>query len=255
MPAARPLPGRGVGWWLEWPDFAPEWDPAWTWSTDRVRTEFWRHAARLAIAEYGLSRAAGIDRFGFPLVEISEYTREHRRSAMGWADPDAPPLTPAHGLSRTTSFLRSRYVPGKGVWFWWIYDPRVRDSWGRILHYHATGRAKGGVVRDVLDLDPAGRLRVREALMRWWLARRHNAANLRVHELPDEGLAIPMPIGARVVAPARRAAKPAAQAGPGYTVRRARASAVGGSGGREMGAGTRYVELRRRTAPSWLRSY
>lgn len=256
MAAARPLPGGGVGWWLQWQDFAPEWDPAWSWATDAARTAFWRHAARLAIAEYGLSREAGIDRFGFPLVPISERTRARRYSATGWTDPDAPPLIPGHGLSRTVGYLRSRYVPGKGVWFWWIRDPRIgNSSWGLILSYHATGRARGGIVRDVLDLDPMARVRVREAALRWWMARRHNAANLRVQEMPDGGLAVPMPVGpARVVAPRRRDAVPTtARAPQPYTVRRAQVSAVAGGGGEEMGAGTRFRDYRSSTAPAWLR--
>jgi hypothetical protein len=247
----RALPGGGYGFWLRQDEFAPTFDPAWTWATDTMRRRFWAECARLALREYAISREAGIDRHGMPLIPIAEYTREHRESAMGTADPDAPPLVPAHGLSRTTSFLRSRYVPGKGLWFWWIYDPRVRSTWGKILHYHATGRAVRGKPRDVMDLDDAGRQRVREGLARWWMLRRRYSANLRIEEFPDAGLSVPIPARARVVAPSRR--QYPRQPLPAFEIRTAKASFVS-SGGQELGAGTKYVEMKiGRQRPSWLR--
>jgi hypothetical protein len=250
--ALRPLPGGGVGFWLEYASVAPLDDPAWFWATDATQRAFFYEAARTAQREYGLSREAGLDRNGQPLVPIAEYTRDHRKSAMGWPDPDAPPLIPAHELSRTQSYLRWRYVPGKGVWFWWIFDRRVRGSWGKILQYHATGQVRGGAIRDVIGLTPGDVLITRTHMARWWAARR-GRVRLTVIQPLEDTLRVPLPRVPKVLPPAARATGTAGRGRATFTVETAKVSAVG-AGGRELGAG---FQTRRYTSagavPSWLR--
>jgi hypothetical protein len=117
-----------------------------------VRQEYWREVLRLALAEKDRELAAGLDRYGMPLRPIAESTRRHRRSAMGPADPSAPPLTPARGLSRTRSLLTGS-ATADGCRVTWAADPLTRSSWARVLSYHAKG-SKRLPVRDVIGLAP-----------------------------------------------------------------------------------------------------
>ena len=81
-------------------------------TADRAeRLEFWPAVVRFGLLRKDQELAAGIDRFGQPMVPIAP-RRTHRRSAMGPADPNAPPLTPAHALSRTRSLLDGRAHDG-----------------------------------------------------------------------------------------------------------------------------------------------
>jgi hypothetical protein len=170
------LPGASYGFWLLAEDIEPRDDPAWAGATDGLRAWFWREAVRLASAAYDRSRERGLDRFDRPLAAITDKTRKYRRSAMGTADPDAPPLTPAWGLSRTRSLVRYRIVAGQGAWFWHIHGPQKGPAWGQILAWHAAGAVNGGKVRDVLGFSPRNLAEVRDKMRGWWIARRGHAA-------------------------------------------------------------------------------
>ena len=79
---------------------------------------------------------------------------------MGPADPTAPALVPAHGLSRTESYLDGRAFGDHAEFFW-------RLGWGKILDYHRQG-AGHLPVRNVIGLSPRGRLNVQLAAGHWW---------------------------------------------------------------------------------------
>lgn len=209
---AAQLPGQGVGFWLRWEQVEPRDDPAWGVASEAMKGRFRREASIIAAAEWDKSRRKGLDRFGQKLAPISEYTYNNRRSAMGDADPDAPPLTPAYDLSRTRSFLRKR-VTAEGVYFWWIYDPRVKRSWGVILGYHATGQVRGAPVRDVIGFSPSEVETIRSHMRRWWDARRRSVvaqagAQVLPAPKPDEPIVVRVPTGFRVIPRDQRGPRP-----------------------------------------------
>jgi hypothetical protein len=139
-----------------------------------VRQEYWREVLRLALAEKDRELAAGLDRYGMPLRPIAESTRRHRRSAMGPADPSAPPLTPARGLSRTRSLLTGS-ATADGCRLTWAADPLTQSSWGRVLSMHARG-SKRLPVRDVIGLAPMRTEHVKRQAWAWWYSRQARAA-------------------------------------------------------------------------------
>src|SRR5262245_49370990 len=109
-------------------------DPSWLDATVLERVNFGRLVVKLVLQAKDRELAAGLDRHGRPMVPISEYTYNHRKSAMGQADPDAPPLTPAYGLSRTRSLLDGRAHSNYALFFW-RYDEHTKGPWGKILSY------------------------------------------------------------------------------------------------------------------------
>ena len=88
---------------------------------------------------------------------------------LGPAESDAPPLTPAHGLSRFRSYLDGRANRDEAEFFW-------PNNWGRIAHFHRVGAknrwAKKGrlPVRDVIGISNACLNRVRRGIEAWWKA-------------------------------------------------------------------------------------
>jgi hypothetical protein len=168
--AARPeLPGAGIGFWIKGADLAPEDDPAWLETGKAGREAFWREVAELAIAAYAVEREKGRDAVGKRLKALSKFTVENRESAMGAADPTAPPLIPAHGLSRTVSLLRYSLRPD-GVWFYWAVDAHTGSTWGSILVMHRQGLFVPK--RDVIGMAKRVRNTIRAQALRWWQARR-----------------------------------------------------------------------------------
>lgn len=123
------------------------------------------------VVEYGLKRkdlelSQGKNKDGGNLRPISAYTRTHRRSAMtptGKGDPSAPPLTPAHQLSRTRSLLAGRALSTHAEFFWG-FDPWTGDTWNVVLSYQAT---QG---RDVFGLSPQGTTWVKQQADKRWAA-------------------------------------------------------------------------------------
>jgi len=140
----------------------------WVWQAagESVHRDFWREVVRLAKLAKDRELKAGLDRYGNPLAPLAESTREHRRSEMGTADPDAPPLTPAYGLSRTRVWFDGRAFANHAEFFW-------RGGWGRILHFHRVGAGRLPV-RDVIGLSRGSEAWVRAQAARWWSQRRDN---------------------------------------------------------------------------------
>jgi hypothetical protein len=138
----------------------PSDDPAWFLAGERGRKAFWNEvrAITLKIKDASLSKGLSIEG---DVMQITEYTRKHRRSAMGPAYYRAPALTPSFEASRTRSYLRAEVI-GEGVTCWWRHDHRTKGSWGLILQYQKEqGRNVIGLSAD--DLDKIYRL-----AHRWW---------------------------------------------------------------------------------------
>lgn len=129
-----------------------------TWPTPGIPVSdlprYWGLVAEIALRVKDDELARGLNRFGKPLPGVRSKTRRYRKSAMtpdGRGDPNAPYLTPGHGLSRTRSLLAAK-ARKDGVVIWWRFDAFTGGEWGRILRYHALrGRAY-----DVIGLSPAG---------------------------------------------------------------------------------------------------
>src|SRR4051794_23775684 len=96
----------------------PAHDPAWKAAPEKLRRAFWAEVVKLGKEAKDRELAAGLDRFGSPLARIAASTRAHRRSAMGPADPDAPALTPAYGLSRTRSLFAGKAFADHALFYW-----------------------------------------------------------------------------------------------------------------------------------------
>ena len=117
---------------------------------------YWSWVVELGLKRKDRELSQGLDKDGSPLRAISQYTRDHRRSAMtpsGKGDPGAPPLTPGYQKSRTRSLLAGRAFTTHAAFFW-KYDAWTGDSWAVVLSYQA---ARG---RDAL----ASRLPARRGL-------------------------------------------------------------------------------------------
>lgn len=138
--------------------------PGWQAATEEERRAYrerWRELVKDA-KDRELSR--GLDRFGAALAPLAASTRKHRRSAMGQADPTAPPLTPARGASRTRSLFMARIVGDAIECYWSSYQGQ---HWGRVLRYHAQGAGRLPM-RDVIGLSPESVREVsRTALAAW----------------------------------------------------------------------------------------
>ena len=143
-------------------------DPEWGKADDALRRDFWRVVVRLVKDRREYDQARGLDRFGRKLRPITMYTRTHRRSEMGPADPNAPPLTPADGASRTVAYFDGRAYPDHAEFFW-------RNGWGRILHFHRIGAGRLPV-RDVIGISPKSVAYVRAKAHAWWDEQRRNLA-------------------------------------------------------------------------------
>src|SRR5215218_703390 len=107
----------------------PAHDPAWRSAPVELRRAFWRAVVELGLEAKDRDLARGLDAHGRQMAAISSYTRKHRRSAMGHADPNAPPLTPAYGLSRTRSLLRGRAMVDHAEFYWTAHEG---EHWGKI---------------------------------------------------------------------------------------------------------------------------
>lgn len=165
---------------------------------ESVQRMYWKWVVELTITAKDRELAAGLDRFGAPMVPISLKTRLHRKSVKGPADPYAPPLQPAHGLSRTRSLFSGRAFPDHAEFFW-LFDEFTGASWGKILKLHARG-AGHLPVRDVIGISPESLGWVRaHALSRWmgWM-----------QEHPPRPIVPPTPKPVKIPPTAVRAAKP-----------------------------------------------
>jgi hypothetical protein len=132
------------------------------------RKAFWNAASAFVAMAKEIELRNGLDRHGDPLAAIAKYTREHRHSEMGAADPFAPPLQPAHGLSRTRSLFRAQPTARlDGVTCFWGYDAVTAESWGKMLAIHRTGGPRLPP-RDVIGLSKASVAEVKKRAAAWW---------------------------------------------------------------------------------------
>lgn len=171
MPAAHPPGTSEFGFGLH--GIEPALDPAWRLGGEKARAAFWAEAAKVGLLIRRRSLGKGLDKDGKPLAAISYRTKLARKrlgySPMGRSFPNAPPLTPCYGLSRTRCLLRTTPM-ADGVWFDWGYDRHTRKNWGIILDYHRQG--VHGKIRDVFGLPPDDRAAIKLKMDRWWQANR-----------------------------------------------------------------------------------
>lgn len=167
-------------WYID--DVAPT-DAEWITADDRTKLELWRAVVAFGLKYKDQELASGLDVRGRKLTPISPRTRRYRVSAMGPADPNAPPLTPAYGMSRTRLNLEGRVVRRHGGFaaeFYWT------DGWGKILAIHAAGsRRKRLPKRDVIGLSPKYRKLVQQAVDGWWAKKKSR------QPMPPSKLVIP----------------------------------------------------------------
>lgn len=141
-------------------------DPAWHAATVAQRAAYLRVCRVLVLNEWEAQTAAGIGANGKTLAPLKMATRLNRHSEMGPADPNAPPLIPAHRLSRTISLVDAK-ITGGVIRVFWKFDAISGMRWGTILNYHREG--KGNLPkRDVFGLAPAAFERVKKQAHRWW---------------------------------------------------------------------------------------
>jgi hypothetical protein len=148
--------------WFLVEGLAPIHDPRWLKSTPGQKLAFFRVCRELVLQQFDLQLSRGIGQAGIGLVALSPKTIKYRKSKMGPADPNAPPLTPAHELSRTRSYVDAR-VMGNAIQVYW------RRGWGRILGYHRDG-SRRLPSRDVIGLAPDYKQEVQKQAHFWWAA-------------------------------------------------------------------------------------
>lgn len=155
------------------------------------RRLFWQAVAAYVVELKAAELEAGLDRNGEELVALKPRTIKYRRSAMGPADPNAPPLQPAHGLSRTRSLFTVEVSPSaNGLVCFWAFDSRTGASWGEILDHHRKG--SGALpIRDVFGLSPQSMARLKQRASDWW---RGYELGLGVNIQPTP-IPMPSPIG------------------------------------------------------------
>ena len=131
------------------------------------RLAYWRAVVAFGVEAKERELARGLDRRGKDLAPLSPKTIAQRKSAMGPADPRAPALQPAHGLSRTRSLFTGEATPD-GCWFGWLVDPHTGEPWGNMLLIHRKG-GKHLPKRDVVGLSPASLHDVTRKAAAWWV--------------------------------------------------------------------------------------
>ena len=146
----------------------PSADPEWRYASPSARAAYFRIIKELVLIAFDAQLAAGLDKDGDPFFPLRPGTIKYRRSAMGPADPHAPALQPAHGLSRTRSLVDAR-VEGSWVRVFWRHDPLTGSTWGKTLDYHRRG-AGPLPIRDVFGLSPESLASVRREGLTWWRA-------------------------------------------------------------------------------------
>ena len=151
----------------------PKRDAHWRKATEEERRAFWRVVVKLGLEVKDRELAAGLDRRGQLMTKIAESTRKHRHSAMGEADPNAPPLQPAHGLSRTRALLAGRAKIDHAEFFWRM-DEHTGKPWSRTLEYHRRG-AGNLPSRNVFGISPNGVAEIANRALQWWNAYKRGA--------------------------------------------------------------------------------
>jgi hypothetical protein len=142
------------------------------------RRAYWEAVSAFVAEAKEAELKAGLDRKGDDMVAIAASTRKNRHSEMGPADPFAPPLQPAHGLSRTRAlFVAQPTRLADGVTCFWSYDAHTGASWGEILRHHRKG-GKHLPVRDVIGLSPVSLETVRTRALHWWRSYIHGVSEI-----------------------------------------------------------------------------
>ena len=166
------------------PGLAPTNDPRWRDAPAAVRDAFWKAAIAYVLKAKDQDLAAGLDKDGEPLKPIAQSTRDNRVSAMGPADPSAPPLMPAYATSRTRLWLTAKQVDNVVRVSW-------RNDWGQILIYHANKGPKKR--RDVFGLSPEGFRKARGWLDGWWISWKRTGL-IPTRTVPTTGEFRPLPV-------------------------------------------------------------
>jgi hypothetical protein len=149
-------------------------DPGWKSAPEADRRAYYKRVVELVKEQKDRDLAAGLDRFGAPMVALAPATIAHRHSDMGPADPNAPPLTPAHALSRTRALFDGRAFADHAEFFW--RDDRFSGlHWGKVLGWHREG-AGHLPVRDVIGISRQSLDAIRPKAHQWWSLFKHGKA-------------------------------------------------------------------------------
>jgi hypothetical protein len=142
------------------------------WDRPDLHADYGRAAVVFVLRAKDQDLAKGLDAKGKQLARLRPSTIAHRYSAMGPADPKAPPLTPAHGLSRTRSLLKGEAKITQGyVRVMWDNDPISGQNWGSILKIHKDG-GPHLAKRNVIGLSAQGGDQARADSLAWWEKRK-----------------------------------------------------------------------------------
>jgi hypothetical protein len=164
---------------------------------EETHRAYWRYIVDTVLELKDKSLAKGLDRFGKPMIPIAASTRAKglARSYTGLGDPDAPPLTPAYGISRTRALFRGRAFADHAEFFW-AFDEVTKRHWGVVLGYHRAG-GPHLPVRDVIGLAPADLAEARHRGQLWWY---HYQEGARL-EVATAKLGLKQPLTGRVPPP------------------------------------------------------
>jgi hypothetical protein len=151
-------------------------DPAFARATAATRRAACAALVPLVQRAYHHQLEAGIGASGEGLTHLAASTILRRRSARARrADPTAPPLIPAHALSRTNSLLRGRVLDDlSGVEMYWSTDRTTGLNWGQVIQWHKDGSTRYPP-RDVMGLAPQFHPEVQAGIDHWWSLRRKEA--------------------------------------------------------------------------------
>jgi hypothetical protein len=151
-------------------------DPAFARATAATRRAACAALVPLVQRAYHHQLEAGIGASGEGLTHLAASTILRRRSARARrADPTAPPLIPAHALSRTNSLLRGRVLDDlSGVEMYWLTDRTTGLNWGQVIQWHKDGSTRYPP-RDVMGLAPQFHPEVQAGIDHWWSLRRKEA--------------------------------------------------------------------------------
>ncbi len=93
---------------------------------------FWSWVVDLGLKRKDYELARGWNKDGAPMKRLAPGSIKYRKSEVGPTDKHAPPLEPAHALSRVRSLLTGR-PHANSAEFWWGFDSVSGESFARIL--------------------------------------------------------------------------------------------------------------------------
>lgn len=113
---------------------------------------------------------AGRDKHGRRFRKLSPHTVRFRKSAVGAADPKAPPLIPCYERSRLIANYRVTSFPrARGAWIiLGAWEDVVSSKGVPFIGFHATGTRRMPR-RDPTGVRPVGQQKISEALKTWLL--------------------------------------------------------------------------------------